>query len=130
MSAAKADLALTLESTGLTLRGIADGLRQWCCGRGLGAKFTNEDHSFLAVLYERLEDEAETLDALEAGISKRAVAGAPAVHPPLDEPVTWGQRIADCPVCGAAIMDKGEDTPAEPTVLPLRRRAAHPKEGA
>jgi hypothetical protein len=32
-----------------------------------------------------------------------------AVHPPLGEPVTHGRRIADCPVCGAAVMDAGED---------------------
>jgi hypothetical protein len=30
-----------------------------------------------------------------------------AVHPPLGEPVTYGDRGADCPVCGAAIMRTG-----------------------
>lgn len=39
-----------------------------------------------------------------------AAAVAPlAVVPPLNEPVTYGERVADCPVCGAAILKGGDD---------------------
>jgi hypothetical protein len=39
--------------------------------------------------------------------AKELLAAQPttaAVHPPLGEPVTHGERVADCPVCGAAIL--------------------------
>ena len=32
-----------------------------------------------------------------------------AVHPPLGEPVIYGERIGDCPVCGAAILKNGDN---------------------
>jgi hypothetical protein len=152
--------------------------------------------ALLALIRQREESMAVRDEDLEGGLRNveqqlRAIADRvdefayPAVHPPLGEPVTWGQRVADCPVCGAAIMDKGEDlactrcdtklhrecywrsvplaewqawitqvnggpgtfdaaptvcaqcrakdddsdTPAEPTVLPLRRRARATEEG-
>jgi hypothetical protein len=50
----------------------------------------------------------ESLAAAEREIAA-AVKLAPLVHPPLGEPVIHGERIADCPVCGGAILGNGED---------------------
>jgi hypothetical protein len=44
------------------------------------------------------------LDARRFLEKLEAKAQTPAVHPPLGEPVTHGERGADCPVCGAAIL--------------------------
>jgi hypothetical protein len=69
------DVAGNLGSMGLTLRGVAEGLRR-VCDRGTDKPFTNEDHCLISILYERLEDEAATLKELEKVIADRAREGA------------------------------------------------------
>lgn len=41
-------------------------------------------------------------------VAESSTTATLAVHPPLGEPVTHGERVADCPVCGAAIMGQDE----------------------
>jgi hypothetical protein len=60
------------------------------------AIYTAESHVWNA---QKLHEQAEQAPA--------------AVHPPLGEPLTHGERVADCPVCGAAILNGGIALPCD-----------------